>query len=412
MSANSEYLSSFRPRFRQPSAADLCTTVPCMTTDQTNEQVMEVFGQHRDLVSLPVVEGRQPIGLINRNIFLSQMSKPFRMELYGRKSCIAFMDKEPLIVDAALDIEALTFKTVECGEKALSDGFIITHEGAFIGVGSGLQLMRVVADMQASRNRQVMHSIEYASVIQQSTLRSSLEALARVCPGAHLVWEPRDVVGGDFYQFSTEPDGWFATVADCTGHGVPGAFMTLIASTSLNQAIKQHGARDPAQLLGSVNRSIKQMLGQQDAQEGTERSNDGMDAACFWFEPAQGRLVFAGARLSLFLVRPGADAVEIIEGQRKGVGYVDSDFDFVWNNQELILPPGTLVFVSTDGLIDQVGGPRAIALGKRRVRELLFEQRERTPAEINRAVLDALEQWQGQGDHHRRDDLTFFCFRT
>lgn len=89
---------------------------------------------------------------------------------------------------------------------------------------------------------------------------------------------------------------------------------------------------------------------------------------------------------------------------------MDSDFDFAWNNQELILPPGTLLFVSTDGLIDQVGGPRAIALGKRRVRELLFEQRERTPAEINRAVLDALEQWQGQGDHHRRDDLTFFAF--
>jgi hypothetical protein len=107
------------------------------------------------------------------------MSKQFRMELYGRKSCIAFMDKEPLIVDAALDIEALTFKTVEYGEKALSDGFIVTRDGVFAGTGNGLQLMRVVADMQASRNRQIMHSIEYASVIQQSTLRSSLDALAR-----------------------------------------------------------------------------------------------------------------------------------------------------------------------------------------------------------------------------------------
>lgn len=410
MSANSEYLSSFRPRFRQPSAVDLCSMVPCMTADQTNEQVMEVFGKHRDLVSLPVVEGTQPIGLINRNIFLSQMSKPFRMELYGRKSCIAFMDKEPLIVDAGLDIEALTFRTVECGEKAMSDGFIITDQGAYAGVGHGLQLMRVVADMQAARNRQIMHSIEYASVIQRSTLRSSLDALARVCPGAHLVWEPRDVVGGDFYQFSTEADGWSATVADCTGHGVPGAFMTLIASTNLSQAIKQHGPRDPAVLLGSVNRSIKQMLGQLDGKDSTPGSDDGMDAACFWFEPSQGRLVFAGARLSLLLVRPGADTVELVEGQRKGIGYVDSDFDYAWSNQELILVPGTLVFICTDGLIDQVGGPRAIALGKRRVRELLFEYRARTPAEINGAVLDALTAW--QGEHHRRDDLTFFCFRT
>ncbi len=410
MSANSEYLSGFRPRFRQPCAADLCNVVPCMTADQTNEQVMDVFGRHRELVSLPVVEGTQPIGLINRNIFLSQMSKQFRMELYGRKSCIAFMDKEPLIVEASLDIEALTFKTVECGEKAMSDGFIITHQGAYAGVGHGLQLMRVVADMQAARNRQIMHSIEYASVIQRSTLRSSLDTLARVCPGAHMVWEPRDVVGGDFYQFSAEPDGWSATVADCTGHGVPGAFMTLIASTNLSQAIKQHGPRDPAALLGSVNRSIKQMLGQLDGKDATPGSDDGMDAACFWFEPAHGRLVFAGARLSLLLVRPGGDAAEIVEGQRKGVGYVDSDFDYAWTNQELLLEPGTLVFITTDGLIDQVGGPRAIALGKRRVRELLFELREQTPAQINQAVHDALTSW--QGEHHRRDDLTFFCFRT
>ena len=410
MPETSEYLSDFRPRFRQPCAVDLCTTVPCLTTEETNETVMEVFDRHRDLASLPVVDGHLPIGLINRNNFLSQMSKQFGMEVYGRKSCVAFMDRNPLIVDAALDLETLTLKTVDYGEKALSDGFIITREGRFAGVGNGLHLMRVVADLQVSRNRQIMHSIEYASVIQQSTLRSSLDALARACPEAHLVWEPRDVVGGDFYQFSTAAGGWFATVADCTGHGVPGAFMTLIASSSLTQAIEQHGARDPAGLLGSVNRSIKQMLGQMDGQDGTPGSDDGMDAACFWFEPAGGRLVFAGARLSLFVLRPDADAVEVVEGQRKGVGYLDSDFDFSWHNQELTLPAGSLVFVSTDGLIDQIGGPRAIALGKRRVHELLLDHRNGTAAQVNQAVLDALKAW--QGEHHRRDDLTFFCFRT
>ncbi len=405
-----EYLSGVRPRFRQPSAADLCIEVPSMTPDETNEKVMEVFSRHKDLVSLPVVEGNKPIGLINRSIFLSQMSKQFRHELYGKKSCIAFMDKEPLVVDAALDIDALTRKTVEYGEKALTDGFIITRDGAFAGTGHGLQLMRVVADMQASRNRQIMHSIEYASVIQRSTLRSSLEALARACPQANLVWEPRDIVGGDFYQFCTAAGGWFATVADCTGHGVPGAFMTLIASTSLSQAIEQNGPKDPASLLGHVNRSIKQMLGQVDGQDDTPGSDDGMDAACFWFEPANGRLVFAGARLTMFLLRPGAETVEMLDGQRKGVGYVDSEFNYVWHNQDVLLPADSLVFVSTDGLIDQIGGPRGIALGKRRVRELLLEHRAGTPAQVNDALMQALRLW--QGEQPRRDDLTFFCFRT
>jgi serine phosphatase RsbU (regulator of sigma subunit) len=410
MSLPHEYLTDFRPRFRQPCAADLCTLAPSVTADETNEKVLELFNRHRDLVSLPVVEDHQPIGLINRNIFLSQMSKQFRMELYGRKSCIAFMDKEPLIVDVAMDIETLTFKALEYGEKALFDGFIMTRDGTFAGVGHGLQLMRMVADIQAARNRQIMHSIEYASVIQQSMLRGSREVLASTCQNADLVWEPRDVVGGDFYQFSVGEGGWFAALADCTGHGVPGAFMTLIASTSLNQAIEQHGARDPALLLGSVNRGIKQMLGQMAGDGQTPGSNDGMDGAFFWFEPTSGRLVFAGARLSLFVLRPGADAVELVEGLRKGVGYVDSEFDFVWHNQALTLPADSLVFVTTDGLVDQVGGPRAIAFGKRRLSELLVSQQGRSPTDINRAMLDALQAWQGA--HHRRDDLSFFCFRT
>ena len=408
MSAVAEYLTDSRPRFRQPSAADLCTAVPCMTTDETNEKVMEMFNRHRDLVSLPVVEGRRPIGLINRSIFLSQMSKQFRMELYGRKSCIAFMDKEPLVVDAAMDIDTLTFKAVEHGEKALSDGFIITQGGAFAGVGNGLQLMRVVADMQASRHRQIMHSIEYASVIQQSTLRSSRETLARVCPAADLVWEPRDVVGGDFYQFSEGEGGWFGAVADCTGHGVPGAFMTLIASSALTQALAQHGPRDPAALLGAVNRSIKQTLGQQGGHDATPGSDDGMDAAFFWYAPAERRLVFAGARLALFVLRPHAQDVELVEGQRKGVGYVDSEAGYAWQNHSLALEAGSLVFITTDGLIDQVGGPRAIALGKKRVREAMLGAPARTPAAVNRAVREALRAWQGA--HHRRDDLSFFSF--
>ena len=371
---------------------------------------MEVFAKHRDLMSLPVVDEGQAVGLINRSIFLSQMSKPFHREIYNRKTCIAFMDKEPLVVDAGISIDELTFRTVEFGEKALSDGFIITRDGAFAGVGHGLQLMRVVADMQASRNRQIMHSIEYASVIQRSMLRTSREALAQTGHDADLVWEPRDVVGGDFYQFTAMPDGWFATVADCTGHGVPGAFMTLIASITLSKAIERHGAQDPALLLSSVNRSIKQMLGQVDGLDETPGSNDGMDAACFWFDNGTRELSFAGARTALFVLHPGQAGIEVVDGDRQGVGYVDSNIDFAWCNRTVPLQAGSLVFVTTDGLIDQIGGPKDIAFGKRRIRELILAHRDLPAAELNLAMQRALQDW--QNTHHRRDDVTFFCFRV
>ncbi|WP_028994276.1 SpoIIE family protein phosphatase [Azonexus hydrophilus] len=403
-------LPDYRPRFQQPSAADLCVPTPSVTAEDSNERVMEIFSKYRDLTSLPVTDNGKPIGLINRGIFLTQMNKPFHKEVYSRKSSIAFMDKEPLVVEADMDIETLTFRAVNYGEKALGDGFIITDNGRFTGIGHGLQLMRVVADMQAARNRQIMHSIEYASVIQRSMLRTSRDTMQHTLNDADLVWEPRDVVGGDFYYFVARHDGWFGTVADCTGHGVPGAFMTLIASSCLGQAIDQHGPTDPSLLLCSVNRGIKQMLGQVNGQDETPESDDGMDAACFWYDASTRQLLFAGAKTSLFVLHPGADGVEMVDGDRECVGYVDSGLDFTWQKRTVQMHAGSLVFVTTDGLIDQIGGPKSIAFGKRRIRDLILSKRDRPCNEINRAMQQALNDWQGH--NHRRDDVTFFCFRV
>ncbi|MGA7778827.1 MAG: SpoIIE family protein phosphatase [Paraburkholderia sp.] len=371
---------------------------------------MEIFSSRRDMVSLAVVEDDRPIGLINRDIFLSQMSKPFHRELYDKKSCIAFMDKAPLIVDADMSIEALTFKTVEVGNKALSDGFIVTRHGRFVGLASGFQLLGAVAEMQAEKNRQIMQSIEYASVIQQAMLRASREALASMLPDATLVWEPRDVVGGDFYHFASFPDGWFGAVADCTGHGVPGAFMTLLASASLSQALERIGPRDPAALLAAVNRNVKGLLGQVQGTGASPQSNDGLDAAFFWFDAQRQRLYFSGARIALHVLRPDADHFESIQGERMGVGYVDSLADYAWALNTVALTPGSLLFVSTDGLIDQIGGPRKIAFGRRRALELIIESRAQSLSTIRDSVQRGLADW--QATQVRRDDVTLFFARV
>jgi serine phosphatase RsbU (regulator of sigma subunit) len=370
---------------------------------------MEIFSSRGDVASLAVVEDNRPIGLINRDIFLSQMSKPFHRELYDKKSCIAFMDKEPLIVDAEMSIEALTFKAVETGEKALVDGFIVTRDGAFAGLGSGLQLMGTVAEMQAEKNRQIMQSIEYASVIQRAMLRASRDTLSARLPDAAMVWEPRDVVGGDFYHFAAFADGWFGAVADCTGHGVPGAFMTLLASASLSQVLDKIGPRDPAALLAAVNRNVKGLLGQVQSAGDGPQSNDGLDAAFFWFDAAQSQLHFAGARVALHILQPDAEHFETIAGDRMGVGYVDSLVDYAWTPRTVPVAPGSLIFMCTDGLIDQIGGPRSISFGRRRALELILEHRADPPSAICGKLRGALADW--QAGQRRRDDVTLFCAR-
>ena len=167
-------------------------------------------------------------------------------------------------------------------------------------------------------------------------------------------------------------------------------------------------------LFRSVNRGIKQMLAQTDREPrqmpDASESDDGLDAAFFWFDNATRQLTFAGAKSSLFVLQPGEAEGAMINGARMGVGYVDTAMDYVWDNNTVQTQVGTLVFVTTDGLIDQIGGPREIAFGKRRMREAICAQREASAAEISDAVLDVHRTW--QGEQRRRDDLTFFCFRA
>ncbi|WP_338716263.1 SpoIIE family protein phosphatase [Herbaspirillum sp. DW155] len=393
----------------QPTAGALAVQVPVVQFDENNATVLEIFGQHKELVSLPVVERQRPIGLISRHIFMSQMSKPYHRELYERKSCIAFMDKDPLIVEADTPIETLGALAVASGDKTLADGFLIVEQGRLAGLGAGLALMRELVAMQEEKNRQVMQSIDYASVIQRAMLSASRAAMTEALADACLVWEPRDVVGGDFYHFEPHPGGWFAAVADCTGHGVPGAFLTLIASSSLKQALELHGPHDPARLMREVNRSMKRVLGQHGQSGKPSESDDGMDACFFWFDSAARTLTSSSANMPLFLLVADGTEVLTVEGKRAGLGYVDTPDDMQWDNHSQHLAPGAMIFVCTDGVIDQIGGPKHIAFGKQRLRRTLLEHGHLPMPALGRRVAEIHAHY--QGTQRRRDDLCFFGVR-
>jgi serine phosphatase RsbU (regulator of sigma subunit) len=189
--------------------------------------------------------------------------------------------------------------------------------------------------------------------------------------------------------------------------------MTLISSSILTQALQTLGPRDPAALIAEVSRRVKSMLGQMEGQGGATESDDGMDAAFLWFEPSSRKLSFAGARLALQILPPepaDSDAlVQTLDSDRMGVGYVDTPFGFSWTPRTVEVAPGSLLFITTDGLIDQIGGPREIAYGKRRIRDVLLAQRAAPAAQLSQALLDDFQAWQGA--QPRRDDLTFFCCR-
>jgi len=392
-------------------ASDLMLEVPTANPSLSALDVMELFHEYPDVVSLPVVEGHTPIGMINRNILMNEMARPYYQEIYGRKSCIAFMDKAPLTVDRDTPIQELSFMALDAGDKTLTDGFIVTDSTHYLGTATGFDLVRAVTNLQAEKNRMVMESIDYASVIQQSFSRPSYLDMQQTLGDFTLIWEPRDVVGGDFYVFRSYADGFFAAIIDCTGHGVPGAFITLIVTTTLDRVLAHGDPRDPATVMAETNRMIKAALDQDHEQSDAlgEQSDDGMDTAFLWFDRADRTLRWASAKTPIFVVAPDHEEVQTLTGNRTGVGYRGTASNMQWTNHERTLAEGSRVFVCTDGIIDQIGGPKGIAFGKKRLHQQLIKHRVLDMAAQGDAVMTAFLRY--QGEQSRRDDVTLFGFR-
>lgn len=393
--------------------AGLLIEVRAVTPASSNGDVFSLFEENPDLVGLPVIEQGRPIGMINRNIFMQSFARPFHREIYLQKSCIAFMDKLPLVVERETSIQDLSFKVIAGGEKTLADGFIITDDGNYAGIGRAADMLKAVADLQAEKNRLVMESIDYGSVIQRSLSRASRETMRRSLHDHFLIWEPRDIVSGDFYYFHEYEDGFLVVLFDCTGHGVPGAFMTLIMSAFLQSALNEGGPRDPGALIAAINRRVKQAMGQIDHSHGEPDaepvSDDGMDAAFCWVDLRQRKLTYAGAHLPLFIHRPGDAEIQLINGDRAGVGYATTAMDQQWHNHEIELPENSCIYFFTDGVMDQLGGKKGIAFGKRRIREILLKHVDRPMPEQRSELMSAFNLY--QGSHPRKDDVAAIGFR-
>ena len=397
-------------------AVELTNPQVTVTPDVSAEELMATFTRRSDLPAIAVIENEVPIGLVNRNIFMEQYGRQYAREIFGRKSCIAFMDKEPLVIDGHTPIETLVKHAVESGGKVLTDGFITTHQGKYLGIGTGFDLLTAMSDIEAEKSKQIMSSINYASLIQRSHLVESDEVLHTHIGEHGLMWSPRDVVGGDAYFFRKVGDGTFGCIFDCTGHGVPGAFMTLIVMSFLEQQINPKAiGLVPGELISQLNVYIKKVLRQPDRPSSDiggedKKSNDGLDAAMFVLSDDHRTLRYASAKLSLLIAHPSNADMRVLEASKHPVGYADTPNDLVWETSTTELEPGSLLVIPTDGVIDQIGEDKRIAHGKKRLVQFIQDNRSCQPPELMDLFETHFNQW--QGSEKRRDDVTLFAMRT
>lgn len=250
----------------------------------------------------------------------------------------------------------------------------------------------------------VVHSsIQYASRIQHSLLPDPAFLLF-LLPQHCIVWQPRDIVGGDIYWCRLWGMGTLLVVGDCTGHGVPGAFMTLIANGALGHALNQTPPGELATLVTTMHGHIQAVLGRERALGNAE---DGLELGACYFPPGEESFLFVGAHFSLFQQDPGTPVVEQ-KGDRTGIGYRHLLHPPPFTEHMIARPPGRRFFLVTDGLLDQVGEKKRQGFGKARLREVLQQHEKKTIREVGDILYASLVAHQGA--EIRRDDVTIVGF--
>ena len=250
-------------------------------------------------------------------------------------------------------------------------------------------------------NKQIEDSIRYAALLQKSILPDR-QLNERFGDQYFVLWQPRDTVGGDYYVFHGDGPRCLAGVADCAGHGVSGAMMTMLARAGLDRSIQQVGMESPARVLQATNAGMNGVLSQAQITRALATS---MDAGLVFLDLERRILRFAGARISLYWSDGNSVSIARADNRslwdRRAGTYCDHtiplDRDFTY-------------YLATDGVFDQSGGDDGFGLGSDRFERWVLDHATKPLHQQHQAFSESLAAF--MGDHPQRDDITILSFRV
>jgi serine phosphatase RsbU (regulator of sigma subunit) len=246
-------------------------------------------------------------------------------------------------------------------------------------------------------------SLKYASYIQKALLPSE-SVLQRYFPEHLLIYIPRDYVGGDFYWVSKKGNLIYIAIADCTGHGVPGAFLSILGITFLHQIIDRYDCQSAASVLNILREFLMKSLNQTGIEN---EQKDGIDMSFCIISRETDLLQFAGAFNPFYIIRNGIK-LEEIAGDKMPIG-IAADTEITFTDHNIQLTKGDMIYLFTDGFMDQFGGPLGKKYKYRPFRNLLLNICNLSAEEQKSALLTAFNDW--KKELPQLDDILMFGFR-
>jgi PAS domain S-box-containing protein len=247
-----------------------------------------------------------------------------------------------------------------------------------------------------AKNKKITESINYAKRIQTAILPNT-RVINRALPDSFILYKPRDVVSGDFPWFVQIKDDIFIAAVDCTGHGVPGALLSLIGYFLLNDIVRSRKVTEPGKILDLLDEGVTTTL----RQDEDATTKDGMDIALCKINIASGDVEYAGAHRPLYIMKGGL--MEEVKGNKFPIGGGIFKNQTNFTNTKIKLGKGDSIYFSSDGFPDQFGGPEGRKFGPKRVREIVDRVHKDPMKDAMKVFDDEWEQW--RADHKQTDDV-------
>lgn len=322
---------------------------------------------------------------------------------------ILIKNKESMLVSSENELLAAR-KFIDSQKKVISKqrmvlvlmmGFLLLLLVFIYVIYKNHKQKKVTNKLLEQKNKKITDSINYASRIQQSILLSD-EEIKKIVPDSFIYYQPRDIVSGDFYWFSEINEKIFIAAVDCTGHGVPGAFMSFIGHSLMNEIINERKITRPSEVLNKMHEGVVTLL-RQDA--GDMNSQDGMELSLCVYDKKTRMLEYSGAMNPAYIVRN--NEIIILEPDEQSIGgiaiYGKEYENISFTDKKMLLLEKDILYLFSDGFVDQFGGEENLKFNIPRFKDLLLEIQGKEMSIQKSLLEEVILKW--KGNHRQIDDM-------